>query len=63
MKLITKLLRNEMSTNELKSLSYSQVADLTIKMDLVDKLDTMGVDYGDDFDTVVEMTNTSINNM
>ncbi len=63
MKLIKKLLLNEMSTSELKELSFGQMADLAIEMELMDKLDTMGVDYHEDFDVVVEMIESTIEGM
>jgi len=52
MKLIKKLLLNEMSPAELKQLSYNQMAELATKMELVDKFDTMNIDYDEDFDVI-----------
>jgi hypothetical protein len=60
MKLIKKLLLNEMSPAELKQLSYNQMAELATKMELVDKFDTMNIDYGEDFDVIVEMVEAVI---
>jgi len=60
MKLIKKLLLNEMSPAELKQLSYNQMAELAIKMELVDKFDTMNIDYDEDFDVIVEMVEAVI---
>jgi len=60
MKLIKKLLLNEMSPAELKQLSYNQMAELATKMELVDKFDTMNIDYDEDFDVIVEMVEAVI---
>jgi hypothetical protein len=63
MKLIKKLLLNEMGTEELKQLSFAQMADLAIEIELMDKLDTMGIDYREDFDVAVEMIERTIEEM
>jgi hypothetical protein len=63
MKMIKKLLLNEKSPSELKDMRLHELAVLALNMDLADKLDTMGIDYEESFDVLVEMMAESIEEM